>query len=206
MNHKKYSNDDQTSFRILFDERNAVELLTSQIIAWLPRFPREYIIVCVGTDRSTGDALGPLTGTLLYGMKPRHLTVYGTLHDPVHAMNLSEYIDLIRENHRSPFIIAVDACLGKTASVGHIIAGVGPLKPGAALKKALPEIGDIHVTGVVNTSGFMDHAVLQSTRLSMVMDMAETIADSLNLLDQKLSPSLMRPAILIDDGEERRMI
>ncbi|WP_345613734.1 spore protease YyaC, partial [Pseudonocardia adelaidensis] len=75
--------------------------------------------------------------------------------------------------HNNPFIIAVDASLGKTESVGNIIGDTGSLRPGAALNKDLPEIGDIHITGVVNISGFMEYAVLQSTRLSLVVEMAK---------------------------------
>src|SRR5690606_11650337 len=137
---------------------------------------------------------------------PRHLNIYGTLHNPVHATNLTDYMDEISKKYRQPFVIAVDACLGRNTSIGHLIAGVGPVKPGAALKKSLPEVGDIHITGVVNTSGFMDHAVLQSTRLSIVMDMAEKISESLDLLDQQLSPSFIRPAILRDYPHKKKTI
>src|SRR5699024_11577215 len=61
---------------------------------------------CIGTDRSTGDSLGPLTGTFLTELNPKHLTIYGTLHHPVHATNMHEYIDKITKYHRKPFIIA----------------------------------------------------------------------------------------------------
>ena len=203
---QKTSEQENFNFRIHYNEEQAVEKVSEKIISWFPRLPREYIVVCIGTDRSTGDALGPLTGTLLSAKKPRHLNIYGTLHQPVHATNLTEYITEIKNKHRHPFIIAVDACLGRNTSIGHLITGIGPLKPGAALKKALPEIGDIHLTGVVNSGGFMDHAVLQSTRLSMVMDMAETIAELLDEIDQQLCPSFIRPAVLRDYPERNQMI
>lgn len=206
MNRENLSGKEVTSFRILYNEEQAISQLSSHMLTWLPNLPREYIVVCIGTDRSTGDALGPLTGMLLKALKPTNLTIYGTLHEPVHATNLSDYIEVIKEKHRYPFIIAVDACLGKSTSIGHIITGVGPIKPGAALKKSLPEVGDIYITGVVNSGGFMDHAVLQSTRLSVVMDMAEVIADALNTLDQSLTPSFIRPAILKEKFDSKNII
>lgn len=206
MNRKNYSEQETTHFRTLFHEEHAIEKLNEHMISWFPRLPREYIVVCIGTDRSTGDALGPLVGTMLTAMKPKHLNIYGTLHQPVHATNLTEYMDEIKEKHRHPFIIAIDACLGRNTSIGHLIAGVGPVKPGAALKKSLPPVGDIHITGVVNSGGFMDHAVLQSTRLSVVMDMAERIAALLDLLDQQLSPSFIRPAVLKTYPEKKELI
>src|SRR5690625_6089077 len=70
-------------------------------------------------------------------------------------------------------------------SVGCLITRVGPLLPGAALNKTLPSIGDMHITGVVNIGGFMEHSVLQNTRLSVVVDMANKIADLLDILDQR---------------------
>ncbi len=196
MNHNKSISTDISNHRILYNEENAVNKLTEIMISWFPNIPREYVIVCIGTDRSTGDALGPLTGTLFSAKKPKHMKLYGTLHQPVHATNLTDYIKEIDRNHRNPFIIAIDACLGRNSSVGDLITGVGPVLPGAALKKSLPEIGDIHITGVVNMSGFMEHAILQNTRLSIVMDMAKAISEVLDSIDQRLSTNINYPAVL----------
>ena len=52
----------------------------------------------------------------------------------------------------------------------------GPLKPGTGVNKDLPPIGDAHITGIVNVGGFMEYLVLQNTRLSLVIRMAEAIA------------------------------
>ena len=136
---------------------------------------QDLIILCIGTDRSTGDALGPLTGTKLRSFNP-YPHIYGTLDEPVHASNLHDNIQSIQRNFDNPFIIAVDACLGRLESVGCVSLGRGSLKPGAAVNKDLPAVGNAYVTGIVNVSGFMEHLVLQSTRLSLVMKMADTIA------------------------------
>lgn len=184
-------------FRMLHTDPDLIEKMMNKIMTWLPPFPREYVVVFIGTDRSTGDALGPLTGTLFNKMKPKHMTVYGTLHNPVHAKNLTYYINKINQNHHHPFIIAVDACLGKADSIGKLIAGTGSIKPGAALNKNLPPIGDIHITGVVNISGFMEYSILQSTRLSTVMDMASSIAQLLDGIDQQLTYNHSLPALAI---------
>lgn len=136
---------------------------------------KELIFVCIGTDRSTGDSLGPLTGTKLKHLNvPSH--VYGTLDEPVHATNLAEHIALIEKTFSDPYIIAIDACLGRMDNVGYLSFGRGSVKPGAAVKKDLPPIGDAYITGIVNVSGFMEHLVLQSTRLNLVMKMADAIA------------------------------
>ncbi|EHQ92364.1 spore protease YyaC [Desulfosporosinus youngiae] len=137
---------------------------------------RPAVILCIGTDRSTGDALGPLIGTHLSRLKLPQLHVYGTLDDPVHATNLEHNILTIKNNFINPFIIAVDACLGRLDSIGCITLAQGPLKPGAGVNKKLPEVGEVHMTGIVNVGGFMEYMVLQNTRLNLVWRMSENIS------------------------------
>jgi putative sporulation protein YyaC len=105
------------------------------------------------------------------------IRVVGTLDEPVHAGNLRgaiEELELAAPGARN--VLAVDACLGRVGSIGFITVGEGPLKPGAGVNKELPPIGDAHITGVVNVGGFMEYLVLQNTRLSLVMKMADAIA------------------------------
>lgn len=140
---------------------------------------KQIIILCIGSDRSTGDSLGPLIG---YKLKKRNISnvlVYGTLEDPVHAANLSETIDQIHAQYKDPYIIAIDASLGKKEHIGCITLGTGALKPGLGVKKKLPAIGDIHITGIVNFSGTMDTLLLQTTRLATIMTLADAITDAL---------------------------
>ncbi|GAB6927963.1 spore protease YyaC [Paenibacillus sp. JCM 10914] len=137
---------------------------------------RPLVIVCIGTDRSTGDCLGPLVGTSLARYNSSLFHLYGTLDEPVHAMNLKDTLNIINEKFENPFVIGIDACLGQSTSVGSIQVADGPLKPGAGVHKELPPVGDIHVTGIVNVGGFMEYFVLQNTRLSLVMRLSDIIA------------------------------
>jgi len=171
--------------RVHIDEKNAAILLKSIISNLMLKLKfdsnKELIILCIGTDRSTGDSLGPLTGTLLNKSQIFPADVIGNIHNPVHASNLHEIIEKIEKKYHNPFIIAIDAGLGKQSSVGYIDVKKGPLKPGTGVNKKLPEIGDMHITGLVNVGGYMEYLVLQSTRLSIVLKMAETISSALNL-------------------------
>jgi putative sporulation protein YyaC len=144
------------------------------------------VLVCIGTDRSTGDSLGPLVGTKLTEKNISHFHVYGTLENPVHALNLVDTMKHIKTNFQKPFIIGIDACLGSIRNIGNISIGTGPVKPGAAMKKELPNVGNIHITGTVNISGFMEFTVLQNTRLHTVMKMSETIAAGIYKADRLL--------------------
>lgn len=169
-----------------YSNTNTTNIISDTLITYLPTSLSPIVVLCIGTDRSTGDSLGPLTGTLLSKMNPQQLIVYGTLHDPVHAINLAERIKFIYKKFHRPYIIAVDASLGKNSSIGHIITNNRSLLPGAALKKDLPPVGDAYLTGVVNVGGLMDYAILQSTRLSVVHDMATQLATILYKTDRWL--------------------
>jgi putative sporulation protein YyaC len=130
-------------------------------------------VICVGSDRATGDSLGPLVGSMLTSSRfPGK--VLGTLEQPVHAGNLEHALMLVDDT--SPIILGVDACLGTQREVGTIIVSQGPLKPGLGVRKQLPPVGHLHIAGVVNVGGFMEHLVLQSTRLNLVVKMAQAIA------------------------------
>jgi len=138
-------------------------------------------VVCIGSDRSTGDSLGPIIGTLLSRRRIPNTQVFGTLQEPVHAVNLHETLAVLSRKHNASKVVAVDACLGKSDTVGVITVGLGSLRPGAGVNKELPPVGDIYVTGVVNIGGFMEYFVLQNTRLYLVYRLAETIASGLSL-------------------------
>lgn len=139
----------------------------------------EIVVLCIGSDRSTGDSLGPVTG---YRLEKYHIkNVYGTLRFPVHAANLSSAINSIYNKHKNPFIIAIDASLGIPEHVGYITLGTGPLTPGLGVQKKLPKVGNIHITGIVNSSHNMDYNLLQTTHLSTVVQLADIIASVLFL-------------------------
>ena len=143
-------------------------------------FEKTIIVLCFGTDRSTGDSLGPLVGYRLGKYKLPYIRVVGNLEWPVHAANLAQSLERIRKEIPYHYIIAIDACLGMPGHIGRITVGNGPIRTGAGLIKDLPETGDMHVSGIVIHGGWMEFMVLQNTRLSLVMKMAETIADGLH--------------------------
>jgi putative sporulation protein YyaC len=169
--------------RFRYDEPRAAELLGAALADLLAARCRpgedDLVLLCIGTDRSTGDALGPLVGRVVERFGPAGLQVYGTLDQPVHASNLGAALEAIQAAHGRACLIAVDACLGRLESVGCIAVGPGPLLPGAGVNKNLPEVGHVHVTGTVNVGGFMEYFVLQNTRLALVVRMAEVIGEGI---------------------------
>ncbi|MEH7457244.1 spore protease YyaC [Bacillus pseudomycoides] len=179
---------EKESQNVMHHDVEASETISNFLLSHIPiKLNIPLILICIGTDRSTGDALGPLVGTKLEQMEIQNFQVFGTLDEPVHALNLEDKIQNIQTSIPNSFIIAIDACLGKSQNIGSITIGKGPSKPGAAMNKKLPAVGELHIHGIVNLNGFMEFFVLQNTRLSLVMKMADVISQSIKETDQKLS-------------------
>ena len=147
---------------------------------------RGVLALCIGTDRSTGDSLGPLIGYKLKEHEGRQIQIVGTLERPIHAMNLEQSMAMIRIRYPNHVIVAVDASVGSQDHVGCITLGKGALRPGLGVCKDLQAVGDIFITGIVGGYGNYDPLMLQSVRLSMVMKMADYICESVFLVEQFL--------------------
>lgn len=169
-----------TAFKHLTDE------LYLRISGGLDKGAKSLVFLCIGTDRSTGDSLGPLIGYKLSGLKSQGIHVYGSLESPVHAKNIDDVMKQVIKDCDSPFVVAIDACLGTMDHVGYIGIGEGPIKPGSGVNKELAPVGDMFVTGIVNFGGFMDFLVLQNTRLFVVMKIADLISSGIRYVIWKL--------------------
>ncbi|MDD2444153.1 MAG: spore protease YyaC [Desulfotomaculaceae bacterium] len=181
---KKMETSNQYKTRINAEDSLAPSKIAADLVLRMQRYDIHYsgpkILLCIGTDRSTGDCLGPLVGSKIDSQTQDFFVVYGTLDKPVHASNLGQVLEEINSIYEDPFVIAVDACLGRIENVGCINLGDGSLLPGAGVNKDLPPVGQIHVTGIVNIGGFMEYLVLQNTRLNLVMKLADVIVMGLN--------------------------
>ncbi len=190
--------------RVMFDDADAASRLNRSLASLLANHgpkPSKPLAVCIGTDRSTGDSLGPLVGYHLKRMNPLQLSIMGTLDNPVHASNLTEVVGLLESKYKDYTIIAIDACLGRVENVGTINVSPGPIKPGAGVNKILPVVGHISITGTVNMGGMMEYLVLQNTRLSLVMKMAEVIAEALFLATNSINGTVETKSVRINEME-----
>ena len=146
------------------------------------------VFLCIGSDRVTGDSLGPIIGSRLSSLLPEYFSIYGTLESPVHALNLSDTLHSIYKNHPDRLLIAVDASLGTQKHQGYVTVAHGSLSPGAGVNKTLESAGDISITGIVNINNRFSHLMLQTTRISIVMMLAECISKGICLSCQNLFP------------------
>jgi putative sporulation protein YyaC len=135
---------------------------------------RSVVFVCIGTDRSSGDSLGPLVGTLL--QEEGYPYVIGTLEAPCDASNLSQRL---LEIPQQTTVIAIDACLGQPLSVGLFQVSNQSMYPGKSVGKVLPAVGDYTIAAIVNADGPKHYAILQTTSLRLVMQMSKEIAGAI---------------------------
>lgn len=156
-----------------------ISALLKKCICTYPYHWSELVFLCIGTDRITGDCLGPYIGQQLSAYNFPNFYVYGTLEHPVHALNIQKTEQTIRRQHPNSLIIAIDASLGQKKHLGYVTIAHGALYPGAAVHKNLPPIGHIHITGIVNISGVLEQLTLQTTRLSTVISLAEQITEGI---------------------------
>ncbi|MCY7483596.1 spore protease YyaC [Paenibacillus alvei] len=133
----------------------------------------EVVFICIGTDRSTGDALGPLVGSRL---AQSGLKVIGTMEEPCDATNLEFRISSLRKEEVT---IAIDACLGHPGSVGQYLVRYSSLQPAESVGADMPAVGQYSIACVVNVNGPKPYWTLQTTSLHHVMKMADDVAGAI---------------------------
>ena len=173
------------NYTVHYEQTSAVWELSELFLKLIPFDHERLVFCCIGTDRSTGDALGPIVGSQLQQMFSFPFPIVGTLQAPLHALNIIERHEQLQQDYEKPFIVAIDACLGETNAIGSILIQQGPLYPGKAVKKQLPPIGNLSIKGIVNVGGFMEAKVLQNTRLHVTYSMSDKIVRALTLAWQR---------------------
>lgn len=160
-------------------KKEASLILGRHLSEMLEEFSLPPVFVCIGSDRVTGDSLGPMIGSWLQSRYHGELSVYGTLELPVHALNLDETMEQIQKTHKGCPVVAIDASLGTREHQGYITVGRGSICPGAGVNKSLSAVGDLFITGIVGVSGRFSHLSLQTARLSWIISIAEQIAEGI---------------------------
>lgn len=138
------------------------------------------VILCIGSDRVTGDSLGPIVGQMLVERNVDAF-VYGTLDRPVTALNLRDNVRHIRSAHTDKKVLAIDSSVGKLCDVGKIRVAFGAIAPGSADGKKLPKVGDVSITATVtDISKTPLSAVRLGTIYPLAVDITERIIRALN--------------------------
>ena len=150
----------------------------SQALERLNNFNLPPVFICIGSDLVLGDSLGPLIGTLLKN-KNVPCYVYGTLNFPITAKDIECAKQYIRQTHPSSILVAIDAAIGEEDDVGLIRVINSGLMPGLGVNKNLGQIGDVSIIGVVAGKSVKNKELFNLTRLNLVYNMAENIANGI---------------------------
>ncbi len=136
------------------------------------------VIVCVGTDAVSGDSLGPFVGTLL---KEKNIPafIYGYLDNPITAQNVAGLDKFIKKTHPDSKILVIDSAVGKADEIGLIKVTDSGIKPGLGADKDLPLVGDVSIMGIVESKGRATVERLKTTRLRLIWEMANVIAQAI---------------------------
>jgi putative sporulation protein YyaC len=139
---------------------------------------KDIVFLCIGSDRSTGDSLGPLVGTRLKELGFEN--VYGTIKYPIHALNMRQRLKEIEEKHPNRFVIAIDASIGSSENLFGIRIKTRPLEPGIGVGKKFSSVGDMSIIGVVCSEEEMraSYFSFNTVRLSNVFDVVNEIVDT----------------------------
>ncbi len=147
----------------------------SSAVAGLIPTGAEVVVLAIGSDRVTGDCVGPIVGHML---AESGLRVYGSLASPVTALNVGESYAMLRRRHPKAFVIAVDSALGTDREVGSVLLLPRGLRPAAAVGKVLPYVGDLGIVGVV-AARRLGADSLGKVRLALPFNLASRIADGI---------------------------
>lgn len=146
----------------------------------------EYIFLCVGSDKMTGDCFGPLVGTKLeqafMNYQIFNIHILGTLKEPVCYPNMLQIVKKIEKIENKACVIVVDAALSKEENIGKIYVSKQKTILGKSIGKQKIEIGDISIKAVVAKDFKLpihNFQILQNISLQFVMNMAEIVADSI---------------------------
>lgn len=136
------------------------------------------VILCIGSDLSIGDSLGPITGTKLKNsLSGLNCYVYGTLAKPITAHEVKYMNEFLKMTHPNSPIIAVDAAVGIAGDIGLIKISRRGLKPGSGANKKLEKVGDVSIMGIIAEQSLFNYSLFSATRLNMIYKMSEIIAE-----------------------------
>ena len=175
--------------KLVFDSNNinVAECVDFIMNKFLNSGKKDILILNIGSDRVIGDSFGPLLGSLLKESSST-LNMYGTLDEPVHAVNLKRYIKKIKDINKKTFVIATDVCLTSNLSdIGKVFLQDNPLKPGIALNKNLPSVGDISLVYCCGLADDLAYKRLVNMNLGIIYGVAKEVFKVFSNLENTLS-------------------
>lgn len=170
----------EVSALIPYNHRLTPYLIRDALYSLIPDGTEHIYVAGIGSNRISGDSLGPFVGTLLDDLFPDHLTVLGNLKLPLDCTSIESKVT----NMTLPegcFVVAIDSVLGNEKTINSIVVQEGHIKPGKGLGHNLPPIGDCSVMGVVVQNDVDFETSLLFSDLHLIYTMANNIAKGISL-------------------------
>ena len=143
------------------------------------------IFLCIGTDRVIGDSFGPLVGYKLECLykDEENIKVIGNLNNIICTHNISKIISNINATYPDSFLIAIDAALSNTNSIGKVIVSKKSLNIASGLNRNNTYVGDVSIKGIVSknmNNPKYNFKLLQNTPLNLIMNMADAVVQGID--------------------------
>ncbi len=140
---------------------------------------KNLVFLCVGTTKIIGDSVGPKVGDRLRENNIEAF-VYGNSQRQVTAINVDDYVRMIKAKHADDLLVVIDSALGKTDDIGTIKVTKNGIKPGGAFDKSKERVGDVGILAVVGDAD-ADRMTELKTRDSVFIDkLVEKVVDFAN--------------------------
>ena len=147
---------------------------------------QEYIFICIGVDKITGDCFGPIVGTKLKeklkNKNIMNISVYGDLENNITLSNIEEYKRKLEKRHKDACMIVIDAALSKKENIENIYITNKPTVLGKGLCKEHMQIGDISIKAVVGKDykiAKYNFQILQYISLDFILILAEQLTEEI---------------------------
>ena len=141
--------------------------------------------ICVGTDRITGDAFGPIVGTKLIKLFEKdnffNINVYGSLDKNITYNSIEDYYNKIIDTNDA-VVIVIDSALSIKENIGRIFVTNNKTILGKGLNKNKIAIGDISIKTVVakeSTKIINNFKMLQNVSLNTVIRLADIVSEGI---------------------------
>lgn len=162
----------------------------------------EIVILCIGTDKLIGDAVGPMVGEKLQKESKiansintkKEIIVLGNMEQTLNYKNAQMKVKQIYKKCKMPFIITVDTALSKEKWSKKIYITKGKIQIGNSLGKSMLFESHINIKCVVGeyqNTVEKNMEILKKVNPELVIELSEIVAYGVNRILEKILKSYL---------------
>ena len=140
---------------------------------------KERVFLCIGSEKLVFDSLGPMVGTMLKNRDDLDAYVYGTMAEPITALQVETASAFIRRFHPGAEVIVVDSAIGKREEIGSVKFFDRGLRPALGIDREMGVVGDKSVMGIVTTKDKVRSPLSCKVHPESVFALAEKVVEKL---------------------------